>query len=310
MFNGHMKSWRLLDNESYNEEYCSYLVQPKQQPVPMKPNNSTPFGPFVWFGMKRNETDKYGPCQFEFNFASVLKAYQTCRSSQHKICYRAAGTLVYRQEVCHIVMICCLEDEQCRNYPLITGNNTCYFKPPNPLSDTTGPPVDLQFQTTINEYQRRHEHVTFALYLPNSRSLYLSYRDGKIRLTPHNTYCIASRGSECLYKEDHLPISISKLKMIARWLSHEGEDKEPAVEYTVLDQSLEDSFDWFSSADDTEYYGEEGDHYDWDNFEDYDELGFEDFDDEQNDSVNDSTGTTFYDSSSSSTAAYGSEDYD
>ena len=42
----------------------------------MEQNNSTPFGPFVWFGTNRDET-KYGPCQFEFNFTSVLRAYQT-----------------------------------------------------------------------------------------------------------------------------------------------------------------------------------------------------------------------------------------
>lgn len=312
IFKGYLKQWRLLDYEDYNEEYCSYLVQPGQQPVPIDPDNDIPFGPFAWFGTKRDETDKYGPCQFEFTFASILKAYETCRhNKQHTICYRAAGTLVYKHEVCHIVMICCLEDEECQGYPLITTNNTRYFKPPKSPSDPGSSSADVvEFQTTINEYQRRHEHLSFALYLPNNRNLYLSYRDGKIRLTPHNTYCIASRSSKCVVKEIQLPMSIDKLKTLARWLSHEEqpEEGEPVVEYSGLDQSLEASFDWFSSADETENYGDQGDEYEWDSFDDYDELGF---DDEQNDYHSDSSATLLYDSpASSSILAYDSDDYD
>lgn len=275
IFIGNLKPWRLLDYENYSKKYCSYYVQPGQRPIPMKPNNSSPFmtfGPFVWFGTKADETDKYGPCQFEFNFASVLKAYQMCRNSQDRICYRAAGTLVYKLEVCHIVMICCLNDKECQNYPLITANNTQYFKPPSYPSDTV-PPNDLHFQTTINDYQSRHDHLTFALYIPNNRGLHLSRNDGKINLTPHNSYCVASRSKKCYFREDQLPISIDKLKVIARWISTEKleEEKEPV---SVLDQSIEESFEWL---EDTEYNSDEGDQYDWHD----DELSYDDFDAEQ-----------------------------
>ena len=299
IFKGNLKQWRLLDDECYNEEYCSYLVTPGKPPVPMTPTNCTPFGPFVWFGTKRDETDKYGPCQFEFNFTSVLRGYKTCRNTQ-EICYRAAGTLVYKQEVCHIVMVCCKEDKECRSYPLITNNNTCYFTPPNSASDNNSVPADSQFQTKINDYQRRHEHVTFALFLPNNRKLYLSYRDGRMKLTPHNTYCIASRSRECLFKEDQLLISIDQLKIITKWISDAGKEEEetnePVVKYNPLDQSLEDSFDWLSSADETEYYSNEGDRHDFDN---YDELNFDDFSNDY-DFTSDSTVTTSNDLSTSS----------
>ena len=307
IFKGNLKQWRLLDDDCYNEEYCSYLVRSGKPPEPMKPNNCTPFGPFVWFGTKRDETDKYGPCQFEFNFTSVLRAYQTCRNSEKEICYRVAGTLVYKQEVCHIVMVCCKGDRECQSYPLITNNNTCYFTPPNFPSDNNSTPADSQFQTKINDYQRRHEHVTFALYLPNNRRLYLSYRDGRMKLTPHNTYCIASRSRECLFKEDQLPISIDQLKIITKWISNAEEKEEinePVVEYNPLDQSLEDSFDWLSSADETEYFGNEGDRHDFDN---YNELGFDDFSNDYDNFTSDWTVTTSSDSSTSSSNE--SEDY-
>lgn len=107
-------------------------------------------------------------------------------------------------------------------------------------------------------------------------------------------------------KEDELPMSIDKFKILAKWLSHDEqneEEEEPVAEYNPLDQSLEDSFDWFSSADETENYGDEEDQYDW-------ELESDEFDDEQNDSLSDSSATLLYDSStSSSILAYDSDDY-
>jgi len=311
IFKGNLKEWRLLHPQLYNKEYCSYNAQPGQPPEPMRPNNSLHFGPFVWFGTKKDETDNYGPCQFEFNFMSILNAYHKCRNNQiqYSICYRAAGTLVYKKEVSHIVMICCLEDHEWQDYPLITANSTRYFKPPNPLNNAK-PTVDVHFQTTINEYQRRHEHVSFALYLPNNRKLYLSCKDGRIRLTPHK-YCVKSRSNQCVRKEDQILISIDKLKMITQWISHNGEQQEePDIEYThgnVLDQSLEDSFDWLSSADETENYGYEDDQNDWYDYEDYNEADFEGFYDnnEHSDSASD---FTIYYSSSSNTEYYDSED--
>ena len=278
IFKGKTKQWRLLNNEPYTKDCCSYLVQPEQQPVPMEPNNSVTIGPFAWFGTKTDETDKYGPCQFEFNFTSILKAYQICRGSRYTICYRAAGTLVYRREVCHIVMICCLEDEECQNYPLITGNNTRYFKPPNFLSDT-GQPIGLHFQTTINKYQKRHEHVTLALYLPNSRSLHLNRSDGKMKMTRHN-YCIPSQYKEGCVKDPPV-ISIDKFTIIVRWLLHNEQDSD--VKSNVpLNQSFEGSSDWLSSVDKTEYYRDGGDQYDQGDSKDYDFnfISFND-DDEQ-----------------------------
>ena len=245
IFKGRLKQWRLLDNQTYFKQCCSYLVQPRQRPIPMEQNNSTPFGPFVWFGTNRDETDKYGPCQFEFSLTSVLRAYQTCRKSYYqRICYRAAGTLVYKYEVCHIIMICCLEDDECQKYPLITANNTRYFKPPNALGDDgdNGPPVGLQFETTRNNYQEteRHENVTFALYLPNSRNLYLSHRDGKMKMTSHKRYCIKSRNEVCDYEGQSVFSSIEKLIIIARWVIQDNQEEEPVhnAQHSVLNQSL------------------------------------------------------------------------
>ena len=71
---------------------------------------------------------------------------------------------------------------------------------------------------------------------------------------------------------------------------------------------MEDSFDWLSSADETENYGYEDDQNDWYDYEDYNEADFEGFYDnnEHSDSASD---FTIYYSSSSNTEYYDSEDW-
>ena len=107
----------------YSEQYCTYLVEPNNLPVPMKSNDVT-FGPFAWFSIEKTETDMYGKCCFELNFKSVLEAYQKCRKGI--ICYRVGGTLMYKREVTHVVIICCKEDKEYQSYPLILANSSKY----------------------------------------------------------------------------------------------------------------------------------------------------------------------------------------
>jgi len=125
----------------------------------MNPGDNKTFGPFVWFGVDRNGTDNYGPCQFEFDFKGVLNAYQETRGRSNALCYRAGGTLVYIREVCHIVIICCKGDIEFESYPLIDVANTMYFKPPIILvaPDTTSnspptkkPKLHYQYQHCIS----------------------------------------------------------------------------------------------------------------------------------------------------------------
>jgi len=138
-FTDRCKQWRLPPQ--HDPDYCSYRIEPGRVPTLMSPKDNAMFGPFVWFGTDRNGAEKYGPCQFEFDFKGLLKAYQETRGRSNTLCYRAGGTLVYTREVCHIVIICCNEDTDFVTYPLIDTANTMYFKPPiivaSPLSDST-----------------------------------------------------------------------------------------------------------------------------------------------------------------------------
>ena len=135
-FVGNNKKWRpgivySKEEDTYNSPYCSHIVENiAEEPKPMRKDTQWSFGPFVWFGTSRKEVDDYGPYCFEFQLKNVLQNYHKSRGKEKSLCYRAGGTLVYKQEVTHIVIICCEDDKEYQSYPLIEATSTKYFKPP------------------------------------------------------------------------------------------------------------------------------------------------------------------------------------
>lgn len=112
-------------------QYCTYIIEDfDEEPKPMTKHEQLSFGPFLWFGTSRDEADIYGPYCFEFQLKNVMKKYQQARGSEKTLCYRAGGTLLYKQEIAHVVIICCKEDKDYQSYPLIEATSTKYFKPP------------------------------------------------------------------------------------------------------------------------------------------------------------------------------------
>jgi len=228
---GNSKQWRFLDYKDFREGYCSYYVEQDQLPQPMTEILSKfNFGPVVWFSTNKGESDLYGPCQFELSINSALQAYQRTRGKKHKICYRAAGTLVYKGEVNHVVLICCEEDDNLKSFPLITDNNTKYFKPPfESCNDFQDHPTEKIFQVKINDYHKklkyiqkrvdyeRHEHISIAMYLPQSRKLLFDKKNAKLTSTSHKRYCIQSRKKECRFEKTI--VSINQLIQLAPWIA-------------------------------------------------------------------------------------------
>ena len=277
---GNPKQWRLLDYKDFREGYCSYYVEQGEPPVPMTEIPSKfDLGPVLWFSTKTDEADLYGPFQVEISINSTIEAYQRMRGKNHKICYRAAGTLVYKGEVNHVVLICCEEDENLLSFPLITGNNTKYFKPPAELCNGLKDPTDTIFQVAVNDYHKklkyaqrrdnydRHEHVSIAMYIPQKRKLFFDKKNATVMLTSHEHYCIQSRRKECKFK-NHL--SISQLKQHVPWITTPAEteilnnsdcqanqscsfasSEEPNGQH---EKTYEDNLDRSSDFHDTEFY--------------------------------------------------------
>ena len=224
-FVGREKRWRPgvvynEDEQTYGSQFCSYIIENiDDHPEPMTKDNQRSFGPFLWFGMSKEEVDDYGPYCFEFNFETVLRKYLQSRGKDKTLCYRAGGTLVYKQEVTHIVIICCEDDNEYQSYPLIDATSTKYFKPSiRSKLDSTEPPVhkkqkmeqgssseDTSTQspsipatalrsTNLMAMGDRHEHVALAFYLPHDTKFQLTNQEGKLNRANHNNRCLKSKG--------------------------------------------------------------------------------------------------------------------
>lgn len=231
-FVGKEKKWRpgteySKDEQTFDRQYCSYVVEGLgNEPKPMTKHEQWAFGPFLWFGTNTGEADIYGDYCFEFQLKSVLREYQQSRGSKNPICYRVGGTLLYKEEITHAVIICCEDDQDCKSYPLIEAANTKYFNPPK--VERIEPPMckkrklDQKCFSTEESKQsskeifipamasrntdlekNRHEHVALAFYMPHGTTLQLTNEDGKLCdiVRDHYKYCVKSTGK---YKQCQL----------------------------------------------------------------------------------------------------------
>ena len=221
-FTGKEKQWRpgkvySKGEQTVGSEYCSYIIEElDKESKPITKQEQWPFGPFLWFGTKNGDAKIYGSYCFDFQLKSVLRQYQQSRGSSCSICYRAGGTLLYREEVTHVVIVCCEDDQDYESYPLIDATNTKYFKPPkieniksintpskkqklNPWCEdasTQSLEYFVPAKVSINAgLKQRHEHVALAFYLPHDIGLHLTNEDGKLSIMQdHNRYCAKSSG--------------------------------------------------------------------------------------------------------------------
>ena len=238
-FKGSKMKWR--PGTKYNEErqtydvgFCSYTVEDvEEEPKPMTIDSQLSFGPFLWFGTSKKEVIRYGSYCFEFQLNNVLNKYQQSRGIGKKLCYRVGGTLLYRQLVAHVVIVCCEDDEDYQSYPLINGTSTKYFKlailskaenlePPvckKQKFEDNGPSAsaDMQLYDVTQDNQTlsssissihatilknvdskglRHEHVSLVFYLPDGITLQLTNEDGKLSKALHGEYCVKTKGQD------------------------------------------------------------------------------------------------------------------
>ena len=194
VFKGNKKQWS-TDNPHKASQLVDHTDNSKRQ---MYNSNSSKDdclpGNLVWFGTSRGKGGIFGPCQFEFNYRRVLQAYQVSRGVDHMICYRVGGTLVYQNEICHVVIVCCANDDCYKTFPVIEEDKsiTKFYM----LSSNSNLP-----RIQINEYpgsdRGRDEHVVLVFYLPDDNiSLEVANEVGYSELTwvPHNR-CVKSKSS-------------------------------------------------------------------------------------------------------------------
>ena len=207
-YKGNPKQWR-----SYSTNGASYVINVDDSNTRkwIRPDDSEWLpGPLLWFAtMRPGKFDNiYGPCVFEHGFVAVIESYQECRRiSREEICYRVGGTLVYQQEVSHVVVVCSSSDDHYKKFPEIQGSNTKYFTPPN---DKELPSMMInQYSKRLDQNMRdctRHDHVTVAFYLPYGTQLTIPNHPhiSNLQILPHY-YCMKSRlnGGKCGYEVDN-----------------------------------------------------------------------------------------------------------
>ena len=236
-FVGREKQWRPgavynKDEQTCDLQYCSYIVESfYKEPKPMKKGKLWPFGPFLWFGTKRDDATIYGTYCFEFHYKKVLTKYAECRGNQSSICYRVGGTLLYADEITHVVIICLEDDKECESYPVIEATTTKYFTPPVVKLQCTDSPckrrkVEKQFfshadgnrskcflpatfSRNTKLHGKRHEHIALAFYLPHDVVLQLNNQDGKLHniREDHVKYCVKGSGKRKPCKLGKIDIS-------------------------------------------------------------------------------------------------------
>jgi len=216
IFKGNPKQWR-PSSEHCPSPSASYYIGPgstSEKRISPDDTECLP-GPLLWFGTERKtgQTDNaYGPYVFEFKFTLVLEAYQNCRGiNTEQLCYRAAGTLVYHREVSHVVLVCSTSDNCYKMFPIIQGNNTKYFKPPD--DKETGLQrlafmVTNQYPECFDENDKectRHDHIIIAFHLPDGTPLVLPNRPyvSELKKIPHR-YCMRNKleGGACCNSVD------------------------------------------------------------------------------------------------------------
>jgi len=216
IFNGNPKQWR-PSSEYFPSPNASYHIGPGSTTETWIPYGDKEYlpGPLLWFGTERKTgkvDNAYGPCVFEFRFSAVIEAYQKSRSiSNEQVCYRAAGTLVYQQEISHVVLVCSTSDDCYKPFPLIQENNTKYFKPPNDkemgkrklMSITTN--AYPQRSNESGKDRTRHDHVIIAFHLPDNAQLVLPNQPyiSELQIIPHY-YCMKNKleGGGCCSQAD------------------------------------------------------------------------------------------------------------
>ena len=225
-FKGNPKQWR-SSLEHFPSPNASYHIGPgstTKTRIPSGDNECLP-GSLLWFGTERKGGSVYGPCEFEFKFTAVLKAYQLCRGiNAEQVCYQAAGTLVYQQEISHVVLVCSTSDNCYKPFPLIQENNTKYFKPPN--DKEIGKQKLMSITTNIYPQHEndkdctRHDHVIIAFHVPDNIQLVLPNQPyiSELQIIPHY-YCMKNKldGGTCCSQMDKKAIQEA---IYEKWSKH------------------------------------------------------------------------------------------
>ena len=167
-----------------------------------------PSGRYVAEYLKIPPNSPYGNVAFSIKLSDILKYYKNARNSDHdQVCLKVGGTLRYRYEICYVVIVCLIDDDDdaLRDMPSVVGRFPQFVS--NGLVDDNGFVIDRkktpefkadniiksikagEDRTGRNRFNYDYhswEQLVFAFYFPtNGQNLVCNTKVKKTDEYPH-----------------------------------------------------------------------------------------------------------------------------
>ncbi len=152
------------------------------------------------------ESSMYGNNSYSLAFPDLLTSYQTARNDKTgcEIQLKVGGTLLYKHEICYVVMVGLKGDEELRSMPSMGDYE--YFSPfqHNGLINSEGIIIDrketpnfraLYIVSSCKDIKFNWEQLVFALYFPNPKQELTCQKDLV------QTSSVEHKAIYCLYKK-------------------------------------------------------------------------------------------------------------
>ena len=145
--------------------------------------------------ISRIQSSNYGNNCFYSSYEDALESYATSRetaTSISQLCLKVGGTLRYRHEICHVVIVCRKDDTALSSYATIPDDTALSSYAPITLARVRKlvdgsekvKNEDYYFQpqcvvTKINDKNVSYEQLAFAFYFPEKS--FLRCRKGSVQ---------------------------------------------------------------------------------------------------------------------------------
>ncbi len=116
-------------------------------------------------------TSWYGNNSYSLAFPDLLTSYQTARDDKPrgKVRLKVGGTLLYKREICYVVMVGLKGDKKLHSMPSMGDYEYCRPFQHNGLINSDGKIIDLEKEPKFRSLHSTSnwEQLVFALYFPN-----------------------------------------------------------------------------------------------------------------------------------------------
>ncbi len=149
-------------------------------------------------------SSRYGNNSYSLAFPDLLTSYQRARDDkpEGEIQLKVGGTLLYKQEICYVVMVGLKGDEELRSIPSMGDYEYCRPFQHNGLITSKGVIFDQQkvpnfrassIVSSLEDIKFNWEQLVFALYFPNPEQELTCQKELVQTSSVDHSYCISTQ---------------------------------------------------------------------------------------------------------------------